>query len=302
MIKIQNMFINNVSADGFGSEGLGSVMSFKLMSYGLSRALNLKYVDNQLSNIVGNTYENLEIDEYAYKLNSQFKFNYKNTIESEVIPFDMFFNYPTKSKQGRLQFKISQSKKDLFFWLLKKNIKKIENKNYIKDILKEREFINRDIYFKEGKNIVIHLRTPRQDIDKRFENSRNLFYGSYSDVDNINNTIRQIEHSEKVNKLNFHIVSTGDEKLFNNIDTMFDRNNIYLHLNVNIFDSFEMMLYADILRICGSGLSYSAHLLNNNKVLAPANTNLGKRPLYGNIISLDEKGLIGRLNYKDKLF
>ncbi|GIR20124.1 hypothetical protein CM15mP35_03850 [bacterium] len=24
MIKIQNMFINNVSADGFGSEGLGS--------------------------------------------------------------------------------------------------------------------------------------------------------------------------------------------------------------------------------------------------------------------------------------
>ena len=52
--------------------------------------------------------------------NNPFKFNYKNTIESEVIPFDMFFNYPTKSKQGRLQFKISQSKKDLFFWLLLK--------------------------------------------------------------------------------------------------------------------------------------------------------------------------------------
>ena len=114
------MFINNVSANGFGSEGLGSALSFKLMSYGLSRALNLKYVNNQLSNIVGNTYENLEIDEYANKLNSQFKFNYKNTIESDKSPFDMFFDYPTKSQQSVLQSKISQSKRDLFFGYLKK--------------------------------------------------------------------------------------------------------------------------------------------------------------------------------------
>jgi len=302
MIKILNMFINNVSANGFGSEGLGSALSFKLMSYGLSRALNLKYVNNQLSNIVGNTYENLEIDAYANKLNSQFKFNYKNSIESDKSPFDMFFDYPTKSQQSMLQSKVSQSKRDLFFWLFKKNIEKIENKKYIKDLIKERGFTNRNIYFKEGKNIVIHLRTPRQDIDVRFENSRNLFYGSYSDVDNINNSIRQIEHSEKDIKLSFHIVSTGDRKLFNNIDTMFDRNDIYLHLDTNIFDSFEMMLYADILRVCGSGLSYSAHLLNNNKVLIPANTNFGKRAHYKNVISLDEKGLIRRLNYKDKLF
>ena len=296
------MFVNNVSADGFGSEGLGSALSFKLMSYGLSRALNLKYVDNQLLNIVGNTYENLEIDAYANELNSQFKFNYKNTVVSDKSPYDIFFDYPTKGKQSRLQFKILRSKRDLFFLLFKKNIEKIENKKYIKDLIKEREFSNRELYFKEGKNIVIHLRTPRQDIDVRFESSRNLFYGSYSDVDNINNTIRQIEHSEKDIKLSFQIVSTGTEKLFNNIDTMFDRNDIYLHLDTNIFDSFEMMLYADILRVCGSGLSYSAHLLNNNKVMVPVNTNFGKRVHYKNVISLDKEGLATKLNYKDKFF
>ena len=296
------MFVNNVSADGFGSEGFGSALSFKLMSYGLSRALNLKYVDNQLLNIVGNTYENLEIDAYANELNSQFKFNYKNTVVSDKSPYEIYFDYPTKGKQSRLQFKILRSKRDLFFLLFKKNIEKIENKKYIKDLIKEREFSNRELYFKEGKNIVIHLRTPRQDIDVRFESSRNLFYGSYSDVDNINNTIRQIEHSEKDIKLSFHIVSTGTEKLFNNIDTMFDRNDIYLHLDTNIFDSFEMMLYADILRVCGSGLSYSAHLLNNNKVMVPVNTNFGKRAHYKNVISLDKEGLATKLNYKDKFF
>ena len=40
------MFINNVTADGNYIEGLGSVLSPKLMSYGISRALGLNFIDN----------------------------------------------------------------------------------------------------------------------------------------------------------------------------------------------------------------------------------------------------------------
>ena len=39
------MFLNNVTSDGNYIEGLGSVLSPKLMSYGISRSLNLKYIN-----------------------------------------------------------------------------------------------------------------------------------------------------------------------------------------------------------------------------------------------------------------
>ena len=302
MIKILSMFINNVSGDGFDHEGLGSVLSFKLMSYGLSRALNLKFFDNPLENIIGYTYEELNIESYAEKINNLFSFNYVNKQQASKNSFDIFFDYPTKKNLSLPNKNLMEAKRNLFYWLFSQNIKKIDSEGYIKKLLSGREFINKELYFKDGKNIVIHLRSPRQDLDVRFEGSRNLFYGSFQDIDRINNTIRQIEHSEKEYKLNFHVVSTGNQKLFKNIDTMYDRNEIYLHLETNIFDSLDMLLYSDILVVCGSGLSYSAHLLNNNKTLVPANINKGKRTFYKSSIDLDEKGLIGRLNYKEKLF
>ena len=83
---------------------------------------------------------------------------------------------------------------------------------------------------------------------------------------------------------------------------MFEKNEIFLHLNTNIFDSFEILINADLLVATSSGLSYSAHLLNNNRTLIPATTNVGKRVFYKDSITLDEKGFIKRLNYKDKLF
>jgi len=302
MIKIQSMFLNNVSANGFNHEGMGSVLSFKLMSYGISRALGLKYSNNYLEEIIGYSYEGLTKEEYSQKLNSQFNFNFVNTVNNSNEPFDIFFDYPTKNKLSEVEKLVLKNKRDLFYWFFSKNIKKISEKKYIRSLTNGRECKSLENYYKKGKNIAIHLRSPRQDLDVRFEGSRNYFYGSFSDIDIINNIIRQIEHSDSTNKLNFHIVSTGDPKLFKYLDTMFEKNEIFLHLNTNIFDSFEILINADLLVATSSGLSYSAHLLNNNKTLIPATTNVGKRVFYKDSINLDEKGFIKRLNYKDKLF
>lgn len=302
LITILNMFFNNVSADGFDTEGLGSVLSFKLMSYGISRSLNIDYIDNKFENIAGYTYENLDIVDYSEKLHNHLNFNFKNTKETEAEPFDIFFDYPNKEPISTSNKFSMLKKRDLFFWLFSQNIKKIQEKEYILSLQKDLKFKNKELYFKNDLNIAIHLRAPRQDIDVRFEGSRNLFYGSYQDVDRINNTIRQIEHSENDKKLNFHIVSTGDKKLFDQFDTLFDRNEIHLHIERNVFDSFDILTHSDLLIVCGSGLSYSAHLLNKNTSLIPINTNIGKRVFYNNSVALDEKGLIGRLNYAHKLF
>jgi hypothetical protein len=73
-------------------------------------------------------------------------------------------------------------------------------------------------------------------------------------IDIINN----LKHSYKNCKI--HIYSQGDKKDFN-----FD-NNIILHLNENIEDTFTDLVYADLLVIAPSSFSYSAALLSNGIV------------------------------------
>ena len=129
----------------------------------------------------------------------------------------------------------------------------------------------------------------------RFEPSRDYFYGSYKNVDRINNLIRQIEHSQKDVKYNFHIVTLGDEKNFSLIKNQFDKNEVFIHSNLNIFESFSMMVDNDLFIGTTSGLSYIAHLLNNKSVVFPHNTGFGPKPLYHDVTRLDDDGFLENL-------
>ena len=50
------MFINNVSGDANNTEGIGSIYSFKLISYALSQIYKIGFVNNEMKNIVGGNY------------------------------------------------------------------------------------------------------------------------------------------------------------------------------------------------------------------------------------------------------
>ena len=67
------------------------------MSYGLSRALNLKFFDNPLENIIGYTYEELNIESYAEKINNLFSFNYVNKRQTVRILLIYFLITPPKN-------------------------------------------------------------------------------------------------------------------------------------------------------------------------------------------------------------
>ena len=94
------MFINNVTADGNYIEGLGSVLSPKLMSYGISRALGLNFIDNEFRNLyLGNSLaDNITNQEYDEILNNFLNFDFKNTGKDNKKPFDIFFDYPHPDK------------------------------------------------------------------------------------------------------------------------------------------------------------------------------------------------------------
>ena len=298
------MFINNVTADGNYIEGLGSVLSPKLMSYGISRALGLNFIDNEFRNLyLGNSLaDNITNQEYDEILNNFLNFDFKNTGKDNKKPFDIFLDYPhpDKVKVSGINKFLNIKKRDSFFWLFQNFINKIYNEKYITDLKNNIDDDFKSKLYKDGKNIVIHLRAP-SDADVTFAASRNFFYGSFDDSDKINNIISQLEHSEKSKKLNFHILSTGSKKNFRYLDTLFEKNEILLHLDLNIVDTFSMMVHNDLFIASQSGLSYAAHLLNDKPTLFPNNFDMGKKKVYNNSLFLDARGLLYRLDLNNKL-
>ncbi len=295
------MFINNVTGDANNTEGIGSIYSFKLMSYALSQVYNIGFVDNKLKNIVGNDYVNMSSNEYDEAVNSYLDLDFKDIKNTKAKPFDIIFDYSNKPKLQNFPKRLAQIKKDLFISSFGRNINKILKKNILIDLSNNIQKENNDKYFKEGLNIVMHIRAPLPDIDIKFEPDRNYFYGSYKDIDLFNNFIRQVEHSEKEQKLNFHILTIGKNAAFNKISPLNDKNEIFIHENLNIFDSFSMMIHNDAFVGGFSNLSYIAHLLSNKKTIFPKNCSFGNKPLYPDAIRLDENGMLERLNSNRKL-
>ena len=296
------MFINNVSADGNKVDGLGSVFSFKLMSYALSQIYKIGYVDNKLKNIVGGEFLNLSQEDYDKKLNDFLNFEYINSINSKKEPFDIFFGYPYKPPLSLYQSKIHIFKRNRFFSEVQRNIKRIRRKEILTSLARFVPSESNNEFYKEGLNVVIHLRAALPDIDILYEPTRRYFYGSYKDIDRVNNIIRQLEHAEKDAKLNFHIIGLGERKLFEKISPMYDRNDLFIHSELDIFKSFSMMVHNDIFIGTQSGLSYITHLLNKNRSIFPFDHSFGPKPFYSDTLFLNPDGFIDSLNYGKKLF
>lgn len=294
------MFLNNVTSDGNQTEGIGSVLSFKLISYALSKIYGLKFIDNKIKNIVGGNFMGLSNETYDEKINEFFSFDYENSHqESKKKPFDIMFDHTGKMELSKFDRKLATLKRNFFYNSFSNNIKKIQHRKILSKLGTQIAFESNEKYFKDGLNIVIQIRAPLKDIDVRFETSRRYFYGSFRDLDKINNLIRQLEHSEKNVKLNFHIVTLGDKKLFQNVSPMYDKNELFIHSDLDIFETFSMMIHNDVFIGGYSNLSYIAHLLRDNRTIFPLDFedySFVKKP-YPNLVTLNEIGLVEGLNY-----
>ena len=80
------------------------------------------------------------------------------------------------------------------------------------------------------------------------------------------------------------------------ISSLNKENNVVIHNNLNVFDSFSMMIHNDAFVGGFSNLSYIAHLLSNKRTIFPQNCSFGYKPLYPNIIRLDKNGMLEKLN------
>jgi len=112
-------------------------------------------------------------------------------------------------------------------------------------------------FFKNNKiNVAVHVRRPNSH-DNRIE-------GADTPDSYYLNIINIIRNKYKNNNecLIFHIYSQGNEENFNN----YKNNDIILHINENLCNTFLGLVSADILVTSGSSLSYTAALLSYGEI------------------------------------
>jgi hypothetical protein len=141
---------------------------------------------------------------------------------------------------------------------------------------------NVDIYDKNFKNIAIHIRRPslHQNIDNISEHKEGWDKTTMTINELTNatkrfspdsyylNIINTIKTNNKSKKNRFHIISEGKLEDFANFNELNDEDNeIIFHLNEEVEKSFILMVMSDILTISCSSFSYTAALLNENKVI-----------------------------------
>lgn len=113
---------------------------------------------------------------------------------------------------------------------------------------------NADYFKNERFNIAIHLRRPNQQ-DNRIE-------GTNTPDQLFLDTINALRTCYRDKKPFFHIYSQGNTAQFQ----AFAADDIVLHLNESVEDTFQAFVFADVLVTSASSLSYTAALLSESPV------------------------------------
>jgi hypothetical protein len=111
-----------------------------------------------------------------------------------------------------------------------------------------------NVFNNKNLNISIHIRRPNQGDSISCSNVENIYYLKIID------TLRKKHHSDSPL---FHIYSNDD---LNHMKIVYSADDILLHINESIERTFIGMVFADILFVAPSGLSFCAGLLSDGIV------------------------------------
>jgi len=230
------MITNTIYNDGFGE-------NFKYIIYTIFYA------------------EYKKLDFYYTPLNNNIEHNYNNDtdfVDKKEIMINIKNHYPLAKSN------VNYQKPDRLILL-----HFFENNTEF--CLKSKSLINLKKIFKESNvntfdtkyfNIAIHIRRTNQfDIEKTEKNKNKKFHDIIPGTDVPNDLYKDvINQLKKYKNYKIHIYSQGKEQDFD------FGNDIILHLNGELENAFISFVYADVLVVSPSSLSYSAALLSDNIV------------------------------------
>lgn len=224
------MLTNLIYKDGFGE-------NFKFIIYSI---LFAEYSGECfhytcLTDIIGHNYFN-DIN-YIKKLEKLI-----NISNNYIIADSTMNNYQAPGKFDLLYF----FENCVDFFLQSTSLKKL--KTIFRDA-------NKNNFDKSFFNIAVHIRRLNIHDSQIIHLRKNPIPGTDISNEVYVDIIKKLKHTYKNSKI--HVYSQGNKKDFD-----FD-NDIILHLNENLEDTFTDLVYADLLVIAPSSFSYSAALLSD---------------------------------------
>lgn len=231
---------NATRTDGFGAQ-LQSVLWMYLWSELTNK--NFVYTDIKHIDLISNSGSIKDTEN-------------ENTL-TEVSDYMGFNKYCIKSET--VNGEINNTSENLAYDFVQKNMDYVFNSKafllYKKFFYKDK--VNR--FNKEYMNVAIHIRKLGN-----FERENGRFRAGTHDIPDeyYLDKMNLIRNKYDDKNVLFHIYSQGTTEMFKNF--MYD--DTVLHLNEKILDTFNDLIFADILVTCRSSFSYLAGLLSNNQV------------------------------------
>ena len=275
------------NTDGFGKEGIGSVVQWNILLYGIAKNLKVNFHAKPFVNISHYQYNDSSKEKWSEDFTKFFNFHpyQKFDVEYEFDgKYEDLLDFIEENKNTDQNISVEVDKQfiiDNGFPI----IGELYDKQYLKELKDNIVYNNKSYFSEEEFNISLHLRTLNScDVPTYPEMETYLVYKNSSHVQNIFDTLKEKLIERKVC---VYIHSQGEINDFKDLlDAENENFKVILKLNEHPIDDIYHMSNADLLIMSKSSYSWIAHLLNFNQTLVRENF---YQPMYPNRIFLDEE-------------
>lgn len=263
--------------DGFGTEGIGSMMQYHLLLRFLTDFLEVDFTYPGSTNFAHHSYSGYSEKEY-FELIDTF-FNFPNITEEwdEVIDIleinDDLFSF-IKNNQGsdkKILINLSNCHRQIEN-ICNQNVSNIFTEERI-DKIRNNLIFNGEKYFDNNINISLHLRTANpNDIPSEVVSPYREKYKFEKDFDRYKNLINFLKENVGDQKATLHIHSQGFTTNFKEfLELRADTFDVQLHIDDHPVSDLYHMSNADLLIMSNSSFSWVSSLLNSNQKIARDN-------------------------------
>lgn len=263
--------------DGFGTEGIGSMMQYHLLLRFLTDFLEVDFTYPGSTNFAHHSYSGYSEKEYFELIDTFFNFpniinEWDKVINIEELNDDLFsFLESNKDSDRKILINLSNCHRQIEN-ICNQNVSNIFTEERI-DKIRNNLIYNGDKYFDNNINISLHIRTANpNDIPSEIVSPYREKYKFEKDFNRYTNLVNFLKENVGDQKATFHIHSQGFTTNFQEfLELKTNAFDVQLHIDDHPVSDLYHMSNADLLIMSNSSFSWVASLLNSNQKIARDN-------------------------------
>jgi hypothetical protein len=263
--------------DGFGTEGIGSMMQYHLLLRFFTDLIGVDFTYPGSANFAHHSYSGYSENEYMNLIDSFFNFpNLKNSWDEVYnitdINYELFSLIENhKNSDRKILINLSNCHRQISN-ICHQKLDDIFTKDRI-DRIREKLSFDGEKYFDDGVNICLHLRTSNpNDIPSEIASPLREYYVREREFFRYKNLIDFLKKNTENQKTTLHIHSQGFTTNFEEfLEFKTHDFNIQLHIDDHPISDLYHMSNSDLFIMSNSSFSWIASLLNSNQKIVRDN-------------------------------